>query len=364
MNANAASSRPLTIVRAADISAPDQASTPAWLVHDLWGSGAVGVIGGPPKSCKSWLALELAVAVASGRPCLGRFPVPLPGPVLLYAAEDTPHQVRQRIQQLCQARGASLDTLELDLILEPTLRIDRPQDVERLRATLAAHRYQLLILDPYVRLQAADENHVTEVAAILSTLRALSRTFSLALLLVHHARKSPGHSAGLALRGSSDFHAWGDSNLYLRRRGPELVLTIEHRAAAAPPPLTLALAEQPVHLEIRHTEAAPAPATSLQQRLLAALQQGPLHLQQLRAAVGARKQSVAHSLRTLEASGLLTRGPQGWQLPTASSRFPVPVPIEMGTRNRCQPQPRRSLPPATSQQLDLTDHPAPTAPTP
>jgi hypothetical protein len=126
MNANAASSRPLTIVRAADISAPDQASTPAWLVHDLWGSGAVGVIGGPPKSCKSWLALELAVAVASGRPCLGRFPVPLPGPVLLYAAEDTPHQVRQRIQQLCQARGASLDTLELDLILEPTLRIDRP----------------------------------------------------------------------------------------------------------------------------------------------------------------------------------------------------------------------------------------------
>lgn len=39
--------------------------------------------------------------------------------------------------------------------------------------------------------------------------------------------------AGQALRGSSEFHAWGDSNLYLRRHGEQLTLTVEHRAAAA-----------------------------------------------------------------------------------------------------------------------------------
>jgi len=126
-----AATRQLTVVRAAEIAAPDHA-TPAWLIEHLWGSGAVGVIGGAPKCGKSWLALELAVAVASGRPCLGRFAVPTAGPVLLYAAEDTPLQVRQRIEQLCQARGAAFDTLELGLILEPSLRIDRAQDVERL----------------------------------------------------------------------------------------------------------------------------------------------------------------------------------------------------------------------------------------
>jgi hypothetical protein len=60
------------------------------------------------------------------------------------------------------------------------------------------------ILDPYVRLQAADDN-ATEVAAILPTLRELSRTFSLALFLVRYTRKSPGEAAGQAVRGSSDF---------------------------------------------------------------------------------------------------------------------------------------------------------------
>src|SRR5205823_13346804 len=44
-----------------------------WLVTDLWSEGAVGIVGGEPKCCKSFLALELAVAVASGRPALRRF---------------------------------------------------------------------------------------------------------------------------------------------------------------------------------------------------------------------------------------------------------------------------------------------------
>lgn len=305
------SNRLLTVVRAADITAPEQ-SAPAWLVEDLWGSGAVGVIGGAPKACKSWLALELAVAVASGRPCLGRFAVPEPGPVLVYAAEDAPLHVRDRIAHLCRARGAPFHSLELDIILEPSLRIDRPQPVERLRATLAQRRPRLLILDPYVRLQGADENNATEVARVLATLRELSRTFSLALLLVHHTRKSPGNSAGQALRGSSDFHAWGDSNLYLRRRTEDLILTVEHRAAPAPPPLSLTLALDPLRLDIRNS--LPPPETALEQRLLAVLHEGPQRLEQLRTAVGARKQSVAQTLRSLEASGLVVRRPDGWQL--------------------------------------------------
>jgi hypothetical protein len=356
---NATPSRPLTVVRAADITAPEQA-TPAWLVEHLWGSGAVGVLGGAPKSCKSWLALELAVAVASGRPCLGRFAVPAAGPVLLYAAEDTPLQIRQRVEQLCQARGAPFDRLDLGLILEPSLKIDRPQDVERLRTTLARRPHRLLILDPYVRLQAADENHATEVAAILATLRELSRTYCLALLLVHHARKSPGDSAGLALRGSSDFHAWGDSNLYLRRRGQDLILTLEHRAAAAPPPLTLTLAQDPLRLEVRDPESRHLVTTPLEERLLAALQQGPCRLEQLRAAVGARKQAVVETLRTLEATGRVARQPDGWQAMLRLNSVPGPEPYRGGNR---EPHPAEALASALDEpgphQLDLIEPPPP-----
>ena len=60
-----------------------------WLVTGLWSEQAVGIVGGEPKCCKSFLALDLAVAVASGTPCLRRFVVPTAGRVLLYAELPT-----------------------------------------------------------------------------------------------------------------------------------------------------------------------------------------------------------------------------------------------------------------------------------
>ena len=50
--------------------------TQRWLVTGLWSEEAVGIVGGEPKCCKSFLALDLAVAVASGTACLRHFPVP------------------------------------------------------------------------------------------------------------------------------------------------------------------------------------------------------------------------------------------------------------------------------------------------
>src|ERR1700719_237139 len=49
-----------------------------WLVSGLWSEQAVGIVGAEPKCCKSFLALDLAVAVAAGVPCLRRFAVPMP----------------------------------------------------------------------------------------------------------------------------------------------------------------------------------------------------------------------------------------------------------------------------------------------
>src|SRR5690606_13606657 len=64
---------PLPVVRAAEID--DAEVRPRWLVTSLWARAGVGILGGAPKCCKSWLALEMALAVASGAPCLGVFEV-------------------------------------------------------------------------------------------------------------------------------------------------------------------------------------------------------------------------------------------------------------------------------------------------
>ena len=61
---------------------------------------------------------------------------------------------------------------------------------------------------------------------------------------------------GQALRGSSEFHAWGDSNLYLRRDGEELTLTVEHRAAPPSRPLVIELAQNGPALALEVVERA------------------------------------------------------------------------------------------------------------
>ena len=202
-----------------------------WLVDGLWGRQAVGIIGGEPKCGKSFLALDLAVAVAAGVPCLRRFEADQPGPVLMFAAEDAGHIVRTRLQGIARAAGADFETLDIAVIDVPTLRLDHRNDRQRLQETMERIEPRLLVLDPLVRLHGVDENAVADIAPILGFLRDLQRRFETAVLLVHHSRKSGATRPGQALRGSSELHAWGDSNLYLRRRDKQIVMTVEHRAA-------------------------------------------------------------------------------------------------------------------------------------
>jgi hypothetical protein len=302
-----------------------------WLLTDLFLVGGAGILGGAPKTGKSFFALELAVAVASGTPAAGRFAVPTPGPVLLLAAEDPPAVVVQRLAALAAARAQALATLPVEVIVDAGVRL--PDGLARLAATVAAVGPRLLLLDPLIRLHRADENSAADMAGVLDGLRGLARATDCAILLVHHTRKAPaGGVAGHGLRGSSDLHAFGDSNLYLRRLGPDaaLELRIEHRAAACPPPLRL-------RLQVEDTGAGsvarfvgddvPLP-DPLRERALTLVRRAPAPLptDTLRAALGVRKHTLLTVLHALVADGLLHRaGRQGWTLAR-----PVPVPVPMG----------------------------------
>ena len=103
--------RPLPVAPAWRLA--EEAPELRWLVSHLWSQHAVGIVGGEPKCCKSFLALDLAVAVAGGVPCLRRFAVPDPGRVLLYAAEDSPEIVRRRLEGIATAAGVDLRDLDI-----------------------------------------------------------------------------------------------------------------------------------------------------------------------------------------------------------------------------------------------------------
>jgi hypothetical protein len=299
-----------------------------WLIEDMWTHEAVGIIGGEPKSCKSFLALGMAVAVASGRPCLGRFAVPNPGPVLVFAAEDALHIVRQRLHGLCVHEGLELESLDLWAITAPSIRLDHADDRQRLEDTVARIKPSLLILDPFVRLHRIDENVSAAVAPLLAFLRELQRKHHCCVVLVHHARKGGNNvRAGQALRGSSEFHAWGDSNLYIRRRRQALSLTFEHRSAASHEDLALRLQcnDDATALVVSDKTAAEQsigspPEPDEHQRVVDALQkfEDPVRLRRLRVACRMRGEALTRTLRELVATGEVLRTDDGWSLPGAS----------------------------------------------
>jgi RecA-family ATPase len=103
---------------------PTRAEEQRWLVEHLWSEEAVGIVGGEPKCGKTFLALDLAVSVAAGTPCLRRFCVSRPGRVLLYIAEDPLDEVQRRLEGICVASSLKLADLDVLVIIEPTLRLD------------------------------------------------------------------------------------------------------------------------------------------------------------------------------------------------------------------------------------------------
>ena len=315
------SSNPLTLVQVARV--PPQPKEATWLIEQLWLASGVGLLGGHAKACKTYLAAELALAVASGKPALGRFPIPRPGPVVFFGAEDSLSALRARFEGLAQARGCDLEQLAVFLIDVPVLRLDSPQDLARLRAAIASCKPRLVVLDPFVRLVGRiDENSAADVSAVLGALRALQRDLDVAILLTHHTRKSPVSHPNQAFRGSTDFAAWSDSNLLLARKDQHLVLTIEHRSAPAPQPLSLSLAQDPApHLVALspHGPAAPVDNSSNSDPLTDDIRRQlhdasrPLTTVEIRDRLRRRKSDVVAALQRLRADRLITRTGTGWQ---------------------------------------------------
>lgn len=311
----------LPVCRVGELEEPPE--NPPWLVEPLWSRAAVGFVGGCPKLGKTWLGLDLALSVATATPCLDRFPVRDSGDVLVYLAEDHPTLVRRRLEGMCRHRRLDLQHVPVHVITAASLRLDLQHDQLKLAETVRRVGPRLLVLDPLVRLHRLDENQAGEVAELLAFLRELQREHDLAVVVVHHMRKGGSGHAGQALRGSSDFHAWVDSALYLRTQHERLMLTGEHRGAPAPDPIELRLVSRSdgseTHLEIiadgqGHDQ--PPPHSPLAERIvdLMASTPQPLTRVALRHSLRVNNQRLGEALDALHARSLITRSRKGWIL--------------------------------------------------
>ena len=227
-----------------------------------------------------------------------------------------------------EAAQTRLDALPIYVITAPRLLLDLPCDQEQLRQTVAAINPALLILDPFIRLHRSDENASKEVAPLLGYLRQLQRELNVAVLLVHHVRKGSGtNRPGQALRGSSDLHGWGDSNLYLRRSSTHLLLSAEHRAAPCRDniPVELCSNGRALALTVKTPDEQPQTISGENahvdacHRVIQAMTQldQPVSAKQLRNLCRIRTATLCETLTNLKNRGKVLHGPNGYTLAKA-----------------------------------------------
>ena len=177
----------------------------------------VTLLGGWPKTGKTWLALEVAVAVATGKDFLGQFPV-VKGQVLYLALEESEFLLLERLRALLGDEASLENSLFFAYHLNALSRGGLEQLAEDLEANPGT---SLVIIDPLVRVREpkrkGEANIYQEDYEALAGLQDLAKTNRLAFLVIHHLRKEGVPDPVLALSGSTGLTAAADAVWVLKQ---------------------------------------------------------------------------------------------------------------------------------------------------
>jgi hypothetical protein len=315
-----------------------------WAVRGLLTLRSVTAVAGEPKTTKTWVALELGLAIATGTRAFGEFPpVGEPGGVVFVMAEDNAQSARNRLRALAAGRGVDLVASgcarNVHVLTMARLDLGRPRDVARLVAAVRrVPNVRAVVLDPLVNLHSADEDKAQAMTPIMGAMRSLRDLLDCCVIFVHHAAKSSeatkARRPGQRMRGSGSIHGAVDGGIYLSDLDTDgqskwtNTAHIELKSAKGAGSFRLVLnVEDDANDEaVRATwEQRPVNAGAKakdEDVVMVAMQElegdnpGAYHnLETIRVAAGKRKLTVTGVLRTLVAERLLERGHGGgWRV--------------------------------------------------
>lgn len=158
---------------------------PPWIVPGILPVG-LAVLAGRPKVGKSWLALQLAQAVAIGGRFLGECVER--GPVLYLALEDVPRRLKRRaamqgwkdIEAQCDFMGAE-GLRKIGLL--------NKGGGLRIAKGIRKHGYRLVVVDTLSRAISGDQDSVVEMTAALGPLQSMAQQRQCCVLILDHHNK-------------------------------------------------------------------------------------------------------------------------------------------------------------------------------
>jgi AAA domain/IclR helix-turn-helix domain len=198
----------------------------AFCVPDLIPEGLT-LIAGKPKIGKSWLALDVCIAVALGRFCLGERK-PVQGSVLYAAMEDNPRRLQRRIDKLLSPFVAAWPE---GLMLANTWRRLDQGGVDDIRAWIEqADNPRLIVLDTLAGVKPVKtQQGYTEDYESLATLHRLANDKGVSIIVLHHTRKMEADDPVDTVSGTLGLAGCADSVLVLNRSSRGTTLYVRGR---------------------------------------------------------------------------------------------------------------------------------------
>lgn len=195
----------LAVIAARVDAAPD----PGWLARPIWPADAYGVIGAENKAGKTWLIIDLAVAVASGGAWLGRWPVDQAGKVLLFLGEGGERKMLRRVRAVADHYGiADRDSLPIRMC-HRVPHLTALDHLAEIAMELEAHKPALVGLDPlYLAARGANGASLYEMGAHLEAVQVLAQRHGAALAVVHHWNQTGSGSSRSRFSGAGPAE-WG-----------------------------------------------------------------------------------------------------------------------------------------------------------
>lgn len=274
------------------------------LGNGLLVAATFALLAGRPGFGKTWLVLQLAIAIAKGTLWLGLKTTR--GRVGVISLELHRHTLQQRLRVLLGEEREGLEGIRLIARGKQLDLLDGRTEHE-LVDWIHKHRLDVVIIDPLSRCHTADENDAQEMGQVLRCIERICEKTNCCILLVHHERKglpgSNGHDDLDAVRGSS--RLLSDPSLVLRLKSEKGLLRLVAAKSnhGSMEPVWLKKDADGVPRPCETPPSASEQGDENEQAVHHALDEGPRARREIEKVTGLAKSAVGKHLRTLMDAG-------------------------------------------------------------
>jgi len=178
---------------------------PEWLIGGVLPAGGLAVLSAPPAHYKSFIGLDMAASVATGRDWAGR---PVKHGTALYVAGEGSHGMKKRAAAWSRDRGATPDRL---FLIPQAVQLSEPAQLDLLLAAMDGTRPRLVIVDTLSRtLAGKDENSQKDMSLYVDAAGRIADASGATVLILHH------HNREGKIRGSTVLSGALDTEMELR----------------------------------------------------------------------------------------------------------------------------------------------------